>query len=520
MGMNLNPGNGLFQMSLNSEIYVDKSGLVSQMNRVIGTQQRFVCVSRPRRFGKSMAADMLCAYYDRTVDSRAQFEHLAVAADPTFEKHLNKYDVAHLNIQNFLHDSDGVDDMLEYIEESLCEELSQLYPDLVPLRRKNLNRALASVYAATGIQFVFVLDEWDCVFRIRRDDKEAQTRYLDWLRNLLKDRIYVALAYMTGILPIKKYGQHSALNMFTEISMTNAWPLVEQTGFTEAEVEALCERYGRPVAEMRRWYDGYRVNGVPLYNPRSVVMSAMSGVFDNYWTQTETFEALRVYIDMNMDGLRDAIVRLVAGEPVPVDTTTFVNDMVTFAGRDDVLTLLVHLGYLTYDSQSKCVSVPNYEVMEQFRSTLSLGGWEEVAASIRRSEDLMSATLSGDAQVVAQLVERAHQENSSILRYNDENSLACTVSLAYYSARRTHVIHREVPAGKGFADLVFAPRPGVSAPALVVELKRDAAPEAAIAQIRARGYADVLGGAAVDALLVGIAYDSQTKAHACRIERA
>ncbi|MBQ9001419.1 MAG: AAA family ATPase, partial [Eggerthellaceae bacterium] len=410
MGMHLNPGNGLFQMSLNSEIYVDKSGLIAYTNHVLNTQQRFVCVSRPRRFGKSMAADMLAAYYGRGADSRGQFAGLAIAGDPSFEEHLNRYDVIQLNMQNFLADSDGVDDMLDYVAETVIKELTRAYPGFEAPRRGGLPRALSEAHAETGVPLVFIIDEWDCVFRIHRDDRDGQTRYLDWLRNLLKDRVYVALAYMTGILPIKKYGQHSALNMFSEISITDAAPLEESTGFTQAEVDELCKRYSVPVDEMRRWYDGYLVGGLHVYNPRSVVQSLTRKSFGNYWTQTETFEALRVYIDMNMDGLRDAVVRLVAGEPVAVDTTTFVNDMVTFAGRDDVLTLLVHLGYLTYDFEAKRVSVPIHEVMEQFKSTLLLGGWEEVAASIRRSDDLVAATLSRDAGKVAELVARTHQE--------------------------------------------------------------------------------------------------------------
>ena len=383
-----------------------------------------------------------------------------------------------------------------------------------------LSSVLSDVYAETGIQFVFVIDEWDSVLRVHQRDERAQTIYLDWLRNLLKDKPYVALAYMTGILPIKKYGQHSALNMFTELSMTNAWPIDDLTGFTEGEVMDLCDRYGRPIEEMRRWYDGYTVGGESIYNPRSVVMSTMSGVFDNYWTQTETFEALRIYIEMNMDGLREQIVRLLAGESLPIDTTTFVNDMTTFASSDDVLTLLVHLGYLTYDRETGTARIPNQEVMQQYGSIMRADGWGEVARSIRESDALLSATVAGDATRVAELVAASHEDTSSVLAYNDENSLACAISLAYYAARRSYVVVREMPAGKGFADLVFLPRKGSTGPALVVELKADGTTaETALAQIRAQGYADGVKGLAGDVLLVGIAYDKKTKEHRCTIEQ-
>ena len=257
-----------------------------------------------------------------------------------------------------------------------------------------------------------------------------------------------------------------------------------------------------------------------MYNPRSVVMAAPSGVFANYWTQTETFDALRVYIEMNMGGLREKVVRLVAGESLMIDVTTFQNDMTTFVTADDVLTLLVHLGYLTYDRESRTVRVPNLEVMEQYASILRSDGWTEVARALSASDQLLAAIKVGDEDTVAELVAVAHEDAASILRYNDENSLACALSLAFYTARRSHVMVREMPAGKGFADLVFLPRCGSDGPAMVVELKaRGADADTALSQIRERRYAHGVEGLAGEVLLVGVTYDPVTKEHACRIER-
>ncbi|MBR3158274.1 MAG: AAA family ATPase [Atopobiaceae bacterium] len=520
MGRFLNPGNQMFQESLNSRIYVDKSGIIGPLNELVSTRDKYVCVSRPRRFGKTMTGDMLVAYYGRGCDSREQFAGLVASGLPSFERHLNAYDVIHLNIQDFLSESCDMREMLGRISRMLCREILREHPDVCFLEEDVLTSVLADVYAAARVSFVFIVDEWDCIFRVRQGDTEAQKAYLDWLRNLLKDKPYVALAYMTGILPIKKYGQHSALNMFAEVSMVNAWPFEEFTGFTEGEVDALCERYGRPIEEMRRWYDGYSVEGESVYNPRSVVMAAPSGVFVNYWTQTETFDALRVYIEMNMGGLREKVVRLIAGESLMVDVTTFQNDMTTFVTADDVLTLLVHLGYLTYDRESRTVRVPNLEVMEQYASILRSDGWAEVARALSASDQLLAAMKVGDEDTVAELVAAAHEDAASILRYNDENSLACALSLAFYTARRSHVMVREMPTGKGFADLVFLPRSGSDGPVMVVELKaRGADADTALSQIRERRYAHGVERLAGEVLLVGVTYDPVTKEHACRIER-
>lgn len=518
MGIYLNPDNIDFYNAVHySKIYVDKTELLAYTNSVLFGEQKFICVSRPRRFGKSMAANMLTAYYSRGCDSREMFQDLKIAQNPDFEKHLNQYNVIHLNMRNYLSESDCMCEMLHFMEEDLLDEIEQEFADLRMPRRKTLTNVLEKVFAQYRIPFVVIIDEWDCIFRVHKNDLEAQKEYLDFLRSFMKDRSYVALAYMTGILPIKKYGEHSAINVFYEYSMTDAKPIEEFTGFTEEEVQGLCEQYHMSFEETKRWYDGYCVDGVSIYNPKSVVEAMLRGKFSNYWTQTETYEALKIYIQSNELGVQDVILKLLAGETYEVDTTTFSNDMVTFASKDDVLTLLVHLGYLTYDSQTKTISIPNHEVMEQFLSTIKILGWNEVTQALQVSEELVQATLACDEVKVAQLVEQAHQENTSILKYNDENSLSCVITLAYYAAQKNYVLHREYPAGKGFADLIFEPRKNCTLPAFIVELKWGASAEDAVQQIKKKNYTDALKNYSGEVLLVGISYDKE-KHHICKIE--
>jgi len=518
MGIYLNPDNTDFQEALNSEIYVDKTELIKHTNSKIRTTNKYICVSRPRRFGKSMAGDMLVAYYSRGCDSKEMFSKYKISSDPTFEKHLNKYNVIHINMLDFVSKCDSITDSLDYLSKRLIHEIKKENGDVDCFDWNDLMSVLAEVFNEKRVPFIFIIDEWDCVFREYKNDTEGQIQYLDFLRRILKDQSYVALAYMTGILPIKKYGKHSALNMFTEIAMTNAAPIQEFTGFTENEVRQLCDEYKKDFNEVKRWYDGYTVDGESIYNPKSVVEALTRGTFRNYWTATENYEALEEFIFRNDDGLRDTVIKLLAGEKKKIDPSTFNNDMVTFNSQDDVLTLLVHLGYLTFDSETNEVAIPNYEVSEQFASTIRNKDWAEVSKSLKVSDDLLQATLNCDAEKVARLISDSHSENTSILQYNDENSLACVLSIAYYSARKDYILHRELATGKGFADLVFIPRIGRKLPAMIIELKRGHSAEEAIQQIKDNNYITKVSEHSSEIILVGINYDDK-KGHTCIIER-
>lgn len=520
MGIYLNPDNSSFYNAVNhSHFYVDKTLLIGFTNSILFGEQRNICVSRPRRFGKSMAAEMLVAYYSRGCYSRELFQNLKIAGHPSFEKHLNKYNVIHLNIQRFMNRTDDIHAMLSMLETKVVRELKRAFPD-VEFYEDDLVSIMEEIYSQCSARFVFIIDEWDCVFRMRNADWNLQKEYLDFLRDLLKNQPYVALAYMTGILPIKKYGEHSALNMFDEYSMTNADPIAEFTGFTEEEVEDLCQTYDMDFEETKKWYDGYSLNTYSIYNPKSVVEAMTRRKIDSYWTKTETYESLKKYIQMDSFGLREIVTKLIAGEHYPVNSDKFQNDMVTFNSADDVLTLLIHLGYLTYDFDTETAWIPNFEVQKEFINSVEDGGWEHIMHSIQLSDELLEATLQGDTERVSEIIEQAHDENMSILQYNNENSLSCILSLAYYSARKNYTIHRELAGGKGFADLVFIPRKGCTTPAMIVELKWNISAEAAIDQIKKKQYVKCLKDYSGEILLVGISYDKDAeKRHACVIEK-
>ncbi|MBU5480135.1 AAA family ATPase [Blautia sp. MSJ-19] len=525
MGNYLNPGSQAFQMILDSQIFVDKSGLIAVANRYIRTMQRYMCVSRPRRFGKSTAADMLAAYYGREQDAAYLFDKLKISQEQSYRKHLNQYDVIKINMQEFLSMSESVEEMLHILQNRLLKELKKAYPEYMDSDR--LVFAMQDIYAETKCQFVILIDEWDCLFREYKQDKESQRKYLDFLRMWLKDKDYVALAYMTGILPIKKYGSHSALNMFSEYSMLNPREMAEFFGFTEEEVRELCSKYNRSFEEAKAWYNGYELTVTQgqcektyaMYNPKSVVDAMISGIFDNYWNQTETYEALKAYICMNYDGLKEAVIKMLAGEKIHINTGTFSNDMTSFQGRDDVLTLLVHLGYLSYHWPDKTVGIPNKEVSQEYVNAISTMNWSEVIQSVEASKKLLQALWDMDAAAVAEGIDRAHRE-ISILQYNDENFLSCTINLAFYFAREYYTIIRELPSGKGFADICFIPRKLYGEkPAAVIELKWDKCVEGAIDQIKKKQYVDALRDYHGNLLLAGINYDRKTKKHSCVIER-
>ena len=526
MGSYLNPTSKSFEMSLSSRIYVDKSELIQHTNAVLNTQQRFICVSRPRRFGKSMAADMLAAYYSCGESTENMFADLKISKHESFRKHLNQYHVLKINMQEFLSATSDVDEMLSMLRRYVIFDLLETFENVRFRDKENLIQVMKDAYASTKRSFVILIDEWDCLFREYPHDIEVQKKYLDFLRAWLKDQAYVGLAYMTGILPIKKYGTHSALNMFDEFSMTDPGNLAEFFGFTEREVKALCAEYEMNFEETRAWYDGYNLvshskvedKRFSMYSPKSVVEAMLRHKFGTYWNQTETYEALKAYIMMDMDGLKTAIVEMLGGGSIRINTGTFANDMTNFSGRDDILTLLVHLGYLTYDSERQMVSIPNKEVAQEYINAISTMDWGEVIRSVEASRKLLQDLWDMDEEAVARGIDRAHDE-ISILQYNDENSLSCTINLAFYFAKEYYTIIRELPTGKGFADICLIPRQlHADKPAVIIELKKEHSAEGAIHQIKQKDYVKALEDYKGNLLLVGINYDKDKK-HTCKIEK-
>lgn len=555
MGQYLNPGKMSYQMAVNSDIFVDKTQMILFLNGLVNTQQRYVSVSRPRRFGKTMAADMICAYYDREADSRELFEALKVSESDTgigkksWDDFLGAFDVIRIVMTTFTRNKKTFDEALDAMQKLVSREIKKKYPDVDYFDDKDLIQMIEDVYAENGQQFVIVIDEWDAVFREFPSDKEGQKNYLDFLRDLFKDKSYIALAYMTGILPIKKYGKHSALNMFTEYSMMFPRQLARYTGFTEEEVSGLCKSYGRDFDTIKSWYNGYEVSDIIppdpnyqelkatgkspegtrycLYSPLSVVEAVSTGVIKDYWNKTETYEALSDYIIKDYDGLKEAVTLLMDGARIHIDTSTYQNDMTTFTGKDDVLSLLIHLGYLGYDDVAGEIYIPNKEILDEFKTSTKGSEWIESFKAFDISQELLEATWAKNCDKVAEILEKAHDLTGN-KTYNDEAALSYAVQYAYYAAQKYYTTILELDSGKGYADIVFIPSPKFSdKPAMVIELKYNKDAETALSQIKNRNYPDRLEHYKGNILLVGIDYDKDVsstnqeyKHHKCVIEMA
>ena len=521
MGMFINKGSKAFQMSRNDE-YVDKSGLIAVVNDTLFKERRFTCVSRCRRFGKSMAARMLCAYYDKSCSSRELFADLETANHPSFETHLNKYPVIYLDMTDFV-ETYKDDSIVAHIKEELRTEILEAYPQVEVRETDDLMRCLFRIAQATGEQFIFIIDEWDAICREFPKGTQAMDDYVGWLRSMFKSgnalNVFAGV-YMTGILPIKKYQTESALNNFQEYSMVKPGGMAGYFGFTKEEVRSLADKHGMDFDELEKWYDGYQIGDeLTIFNPNSVMTAIREHRCRSYWGATGAFGRVSDYIQMNFEGLKDDIIAMLAGERCAVDPTSFQNDMSVVNGRDDVLTVLIHLGYLSYDWNREECYIPNREVAGEMVNAVKVTKWKNVANALQKSERLLRATLDGDAEAVARGVEAAHDEETSILSYNNENSMACVLSIAYYYAKNDYIIHRELASGKGFADLVFIPRKNVDSPALVVELKYDKDADTAIDQIKRKKYPAKVAQYTENLLLVGINYDKETKTHSCVIER-
>lgn len=521
MGKYINIGNAGFSSVRNGE-YVDKSGLISIINGTLFSERRLSCVSRSRRFGKSMAAKMLCAYYDQSCGSRSLFVDLEIAKDASFEKHLNKYPVIYLDMTDFV-SKYSTDDIVDKIDAALLADVSNAYPQVPIEDHDGLMDYLLRVSETTQAQFIFIIDEWDAICREFSPGTKAMDAYVSWLRGLFKSqqamRVF-ACAYMTGILPIKKYKTQSALNNFIEYSMVEPRRMASYFGFTKDEVRTLAEKYHADFDELEKWYDGYQIGDEQsIFNPNSVIQALDAGRCRSFWASTAAYDTVVHYIQMNYEGLKDDVINMLAGGRCSVDPTGFQNDMSVIRSKDDVLTVLIHLGYLSYDWRENECYIPNREVAGEMVNAVKNINWTHVAQAIDKSKQLLRSTLAGDEVAVARGVDVAHDENTSILSYNDENSLACVLSIAYYYANNDYIIHRELATGKGFADLVLIPRKNVDSPAIVIELKYNKDADTAISQIKRKEYPAKVSQYADNLLLVGINYNRETKEHTCQIER-
>ena len=525
MGRFLNPDNGAFSEAVNSEIYIDKTRLLEYTNQVINTTSKFICNSRPRRFGKSMTADMLSAYYSRGCDSKELFKNYEISTVSSYEKNLNKYDVIHFDVQWCMMDAKDTDHVVDYINEGILQELREAYGQIIPDAVRTAYGAMSYIKAATGNKFVVIVDEWDVLIRDEAANKKVQEKYINFLRAMFKGTEptkYIQLAYLTGILPIKKEKTQSALNNFDEFTMLDAGVMAPYIGFTEAEVKDLCERYHRDFEKVKYWYYGYLLEDYQVYNPKAVVSVCARGRFRSYWSETASYEAIVPFINMNYDGLKNAIIEILSGASIKVNTAAFKNDTVNIQSKDDVLTYLIHLGYLGYNQNRRTAFVPNEEIRQELTTAVESRKWNEMITFQQESEHLLEATLDMDEEAVEEGIEKIHTEYVSNIQYNNENSLSSVLAIAYLSSMEYYFKPvRELPTGRGFADFVYIPKPEYRSdyPALIVELKWNQKAQTALQQIKEKQYTDSVLDYTGDILLVGINYDKKTKEHQCLIEK-
>lgn len=529
MGTYLNPGNSGFTRIVSSD-YVDKTGLISLINRSIGTTNNLTCISRPRRFGKTYAAQMLCAYYDKTCDSHELFDRFHIAMDKTYEKHIGKYDVIYLDMTGIMGET-SPDDIVAYTRRNIIEEIKTLYPEVKI--EEGFSASLVNLVEYTRNKIVMIIDEWDAPIR---EYSSVHGEYLDFLRSLFKNsattpKIFAA-AYMTGILPIKKDGSQSAISDFKEYSVLEPLDYAPYVGFTEEEVMNQCEKHGRNFSSMKQWYDGYTVGDChSIYNPYSVMQAMASGKYKSYWKKTSAAETLVTYIDMDQDGLQDDIARLIAGESIVVDTDSFQNDVETFTCKDDVITLMIHLGYLTYEEANDSYGdgddeqltglarIPNEEVRSEFEKILRKSKHRSLIQLVKKSDQLLADTIAGNSEAVAKTIQDVHESEYAPTWYNNEQALRYVVKMAYISCVDQYSKVEELPTGHGIADVVFIPKRRSTLPAMIVELRWDKSAEGAIQQIKDKHYPRALNQFGGELVLVGINYDEHTKQHTCKIEK-
>ncbi|MBQ3655355.1 MAG: AAA family ATPase [Bacteroidales bacterium] len=515
MGIFIDKGNLAFQ-SIKKSDFIDKSGLIDILNDNFDTQHRYICVSRPRRFGKSVAAKMIYAYYDRKSDSKSLFDDLEISKSESYIKYLNKYPTIYIDWNRFsmMDDKTVVDDA----QKDIIKDIKESYPFL---KEKNiLMSALEEIHKETGDRFVLIIDEWDKL--VREIDEKTKNKYINFLRSMFKsntaDEVFL-LVYMTGILPIIKVEAQSALNNFDEYSVIRPAKTAKYYGFTPDEVVNICHKHNLNIELMKHAYDGYVIgNEKSIFNPNSVMLAAEDGEYNSHWSKSAAYTTIEHYIGIDHDTVQQKIIRMLNGESVTIKTASFRNDMKNIDTSDDVLTLLAHLGYLSFNPEDSTVRIPNTEVAQEFELSIGRAGWGEVSKALNDSLTLINKTIEQDVDYISEAFDKYRFEASSIIKYKDENSMSCAITLAYYAAKRYYKIFREQPAGKGFADMIFLPLPGSTRPAIVIELKSKKSAQGAIDQIKNKNYPQALQGFSKKILLVGIGWSKRKSKHNVKIE--
>ena len=519
MGTYLNPGNSGFESAINGE-YVDKTGLIALVNSTINKPNRLTCISRPRRFGKSYAAQMLCAYYDKNCNSDSLFDGLKIKDDSSYSKHLNKYNVIYLDMTN-IKAKTTTKKFVSFLNKILIDELHSAFPHVK--KGSSLDQLMLNIVDSEKCKFIMIIDEWDAPIR---EMPQIQREYLEFLRMLFKSsgtttQIFAA-AYMTGILPIKKDGSQSALSNYREYTMIKPGKFAEYVGFTEKEVSDLCDEHDVDRDLMKNWYDGYELKEVgSIYNPNSVMMALDDG-FESYWKESSGVQGLIDLINMDFDGLMKTITELIGGDSVTVDTLGFSNDPGSCKNKNDVLTLLIHYGYLAYNSTDKTVRIPNTEIHDEFIRAIRTTHNQEAIRRVHESEHLIDDILDMNEKAVAEQIEKIHNEQSRRF-YNNEQSLRSVIKLALFSACNDYVMFEEFASGEGYVDIAYLPKPRTSLPAIVMELKWNKSAIGAIQQIKDRNYPEKIKPFVNEMILVGVNYDKDApigqRKHICSIEK-
>ena len=506
----------------------------------MNTQQKFICVSRPRRFGKSIVGKMMVAYFSKGCDSKEIFSNLKIANPPAekkktgakntvkkpeekfdFKENLNKFNVIAVDLGAAYNTVENRNDVLKYLRKEFLEDFRKEFPSIEFSDEDSVAKMIQRVYTKTKEQFIIIIDEYDTLIRERQSDTLLE-EYRSFLNSLFKNNEIssaVALAYLTGILPVQRDRVQSKLNNFKESTILSPLGLEEFFGFTKAEVKALCKEYKMKFKDCENWYDGYKIDKLSIYNPNSVVEAMMRREYANYWNATGSYEVVSDYIKLDFDGTKSAIIDMLAGNEIKVDTENFENSLDKIETKDDVLTYLIHLGYVNYDKTTGLCRIPNKEIRQEWEKAIKrTNNFSKVVKMIGESEKLLKLTQLGEAEKVAAALDSAHQTVADPLDYNDESSLKTAIILAYYAASSKYAIVKELPTGRGFADIGFIPIDKKD-PAMVVELKYDKDAESAIKQIKNKNYPQVFENYLDNLLLVGVNYDKTTKVHDCVIEK-
>ncbi len=524
MGIYLDPEHTNFRDTLKRRIYVDKTEMISVINRYMDEDNKYLCVSRPRRFGKTIAGNMLSAYYSMGCDSKELFSGLKIAKDPSFLSKLNRYHVIKIDLNYEYQTVNNKNNLIRWITKEIRDELIPAFPDVKISEEDSLAKCIMRIYSATGEQFVLLIDEYDVLIR-EEVGEDLFSEYLSFLNGLFKSdtlRPAIALAYLTGIMPIVRDKVQSKLNNFEEYTILDAAELAEFVGFTDEEVQQLCKDYGVSYTECRHWYDGYRQRGYEIYNPESVVKCIERGMFQSYWGKTSTYRVIADNIRRDFEGTKEDVIRMLSGEEIPVAVNLFMNRLDAFHSKDDLFTYLLHIGYLAYNNENGTCCIPNKEVRGEWLGVMkSEKEYATTNSIIEASRDLLAATVSGDEEAVAKALDKSHIHIASNRSYHNEDVLQSAIYLAFIYALNDYTCIREMTAGKGFSDVVYIPvHPGnPNHPAMIIELKRNDSAESAITQIKNKEYFASLLHYKGNLLFIGINYDEKKKTHTCRIER-